>query len=209
MDLDFESAVFGAATSLVSQVLFFVLQGFSKAIGRFNVFCRVISHGDETTTFGVKFAGSSVMDMLFQLPLRITIQNNKKIQTSMRDFRVAIYSNDEFCCFLTPVRKIVLEKNGISEEEMFKYDFSIPPQSLIEQVCVFECNLLPFMSKCNIEFKVFYYNDKNIQLVSSLFKTSCLTQDFGLIDFSESIPLKFVKYRPNRDFRRRSSDSLT
>lgn len=198
MDLDFESVVFGTAVSLVSQVLLFILQGFSKVVGRLNVLCRVISHVDETTTFGIKFVGSSVMDMLFQLPLRITVQNNKKIQTSMRDLRVAIYSNDEFCCFMTPVRKIVLEKNGISEEETFKYDFSIPPQSLIEQVCVFECNLLPFMSKCNIEFKVFYYNDKNIQLVSPLFKASCLTQDFGLIDFSEPIPLKFAKYRSEK-----------
>lgn len=198
MDLDFESAVFGTAVSLVSQILLFILQGFSKVVGRLNVLCRVISHGDETTTFGIKFVGSSVMDMLFQLPLRITVQNNKKIQISMRDLRVAIYSNDEFCCFMTPVRKIVLEKNGISEAETFKYDFSIPAQSLIEQVCVFECNLLPFMSKCNIEFKVFYYNDKNIQMVSSLFKASCLTQDFGLIDFSEPIPLKFAKYRSEK-----------
>ena len=35
MDLDFESAVDGVAVSLVSLILLFILQGFSKVVGRF------------------------------------------------------------------------------------------------------------------------------------------------------------------------------
>lgn len=193
IEFDAFSAIFGSFLSLIAQIIFFIIQNVSNHLGRFDIFCDVLRYVGGEDSLGIRSIGLGPLDFLFELPIRITIQNRKKISKTIRNLRVAVYSNGEFCFFMTPVRESKFNKDNTEYFYSYKYDFYVPANGLLCETCVFHCFGPQFMNKTNIEFRLFYYNEKNKEVSVHLMYLPCLTSsDIKNMDFSESIKLNLT-----------------